>query len=276
MCGIGAVSLERGQAWDAWPLIRAMAVDLEERGPDAVGLGWIDPIEGWPWYWKTAGRPSKRIDRTDMPGGVRTALIHTRWATKGDPADAVNNHPVVAPGVLLVHNGVLTNDDDLFAMLGAERIGEVDSEALAALVSYGPELWDCHPAELWVLPEGRAAAAWLTTEDDSVHLVRAEGSPLVVGLLDGALVAASTRRAIRAGAKAADRRIFDCIDVPEGTYLRVAEGRIAEQRTFRTVPTPPPVVRPAPQRTVVSQASRDVDHARRRGEILFGNRRRAS
>ncbi|HEY76689.1 MAG TPA: hypothetical protein G4O00_11010 [Thermoflexia bacterium] len=55
-------------------------------------------------------------------------LGHTRMPTKGDPLRNVNNHPLRTEHVVGIHNGVISNDDELFARLGLPRAGEVDSE----------------------------------------------------------------------------------------------------------------------------------------------------
>jgi glucosamine 6-phosphate synthetase-like amidotransferase/phosphosugar isomerase protein len=60
-------------------------------------------------------------------------LGHTRMPTKGSRWRNVNNHPLVAGHVVGVHNGIIVNDDRIFAHTGLPRSGEVDSEVIFRL-----------------------------------------------------------------------------------------------------------------------------------------------
>jgi glucosamine 6-phosphate synthetase-like amidotransferase/phosphosugar isomerase protein len=63
-------------------------------------------------------------------------LGHTREPTKGSPQKNVNNHPIIRGDIIGVHNGTITNDDNIFAqqIIDGDRIGSVDSEAVIALL----------------------------------------------------------------------------------------------------------------------------------------------
>ena len=61
-------------------------------------------------------------------------LVHTRAATKGSPRQNVNNHPMYAGSAAVVHNGVISNDDELFKTLKLDRKAETDSDILRAIV----------------------------------------------------------------------------------------------------------------------------------------------
>ena len=57
--------------------------------------------------------------------------------TKGHPTILANNHPIRHGAVVGIHNGIIVNDDELFAGHGIERAEPemtVDSEAIFALV----------------------------------------------------------------------------------------------------------------------------------------------
>jgi len=70
-------------------------------------------------------------------------LGHTREPTKGDPANNLNNHPLIIEHQIGVHNGHIANDDALFAQFGFPRLGEVDSEIIFRLLNHIPP---GHPA----------------------------------------------------------------------------------------------------------------------------------
>lgn len=174
MCGIGAVSrAEHTGITHLKSLIVDLAKELEPRGHHATGFAWAHPDDGHPWYWKRPGRASVVASGVPLPNGVGSILAHTRWATNGNPKDNVNNHPMIAPGVTLVHNGILTNDLELLELLNVEAVSGCDSEALAWLVANGPEELGSEPWELLELVEGSAAIAWLDmTSPHVIHLAR--------------------------------------------------------------------------------------------------------
>jgi hypothetical protein len=142
---------------------------------------------------------------------------------------------------VLTHNGVVSNDDDLFRDLGVKRAGEVDSEAIAALLAYGGD----EPWRLLERVDCDAALAWLNADEPGVlHLARVVGRPLhVAKTKGGALVYASTATAIRQACEAARVRLDGAPRaVPEGTYLRVEGGRVVRQEKFRPLRKPTPKV----------------------------------
>lgn len=66
---------------------------------------------------------------------------HCRYETKGSYTNNFNNHPIIANNFVGVHNGVIRNDDELFAKYKTlsrnfVRSGEVDSEIIFRLIDY--------------------------------------------------------------------------------------------------------------------------------------------
>jgi len=174
--------------------------------------------------------------------GARTAILHTRWATKGATTNNLNNHPIDVHGIVGVHNGVLNNDDAIFDLLGSERFGEVDSEAAFALLNHANEL---SVTDRLTLLDGSAALAWLTVDDEGksdrvLHLARVRHSPLWLGqTAAGSTVFGSTLRTIQAGASAMKATLVFQHVVEEGTYIQVRRGVIQE---WADIPRPTPVV----------------------------------
>lgn len=239
MCGIITLSTAPASrlARDVRPLVRALLVAAESRGRHATGVGYLDPADSWPSYWRTAGRASRVCWSAPIPARAPVVIGHTRYATQGSPKDNRNNHPVVAPGIVAVHNGVVTNDDDILATLGYERSGAVDSEAWAALLSAGPEVLGASSVvDLLDVPRGRAALAWLSTEDALLRLARVQSSPLAIAhTAAGDFLAASTPHILRSAAAKIGLGLWGVETVPEGTYLEVDRGRIVTWERF----TPP-------------------------------------
>ncbi len=62
----------------------------------------------------------------------RTTILmgHTRWQTRGDAGNNLNNHPIKAKYTIGTHNGTITNADYLFWRYGLPREAEVDSEVI--------------------------------------------------------------------------------------------------------------------------------------------------
>jgi len=66
-------------------------------------------------------------------------LGHCRAQTKGTSEDRSNNHPIVTGKTVGIHNGIITNDEELWDILKAtkkpaERCGRVDSEIIFKLI----------------------------------------------------------------------------------------------------------------------------------------------
>lgn len=145
MCGIAgwiAFGEQRPPPGTASLLLLA----LEERGKNASGITYAPK-----WGCRSAGYikhhlPAEAfvVDKAvqkhlDVAGSSQICLVHTRSTTKGDEKTNTNNHPVFREGgkYILVHNGTLANDDEIFKELDVKRQAEVDTEAIAALLDMG-------------------------------------------------------------------------------------------------------------------------------------------
>lgn len=241
MCGIAGYSLSPDERVDSRVLATALLSRIEERGRHATGAAFFDG--GRAWVQKDPIPASTFIKDLDMSAEAPTAVLHTRWATKGSPKDNANNHPIEIPGRMLgVHNGCLWNDDALFEVIGrSKRIAEVDSEAIFAALSY---LDEKAPAALSRL-EGSAAVAWIEPEGDenTLHVARVEASPLIYGMTEaGSFVFASTEHALTGAVREAGMHLSGGpYALAEGTYLRVRHGAVVTKATFgesRTVRRP--------------------------------------
>lgn len=239
MCGIAGFYLTREDNLDARKVSRALLDQIVTRGRDATGAAWASRNGGGTTVRTVkAAKPAPLFTGyAQMRTTARTAILHTRWATKGSPTNPLNNHPLTSGPVTGVHNGHLSNDDALFADLGAKRAGQVDSEAAMALLASTRK----HPTTVLPRLRGRAALAWYDTRDRSLtlHLARVSESPLaIVQTKHGGVIFASTMPLLKAALKDLGVKAEFSADLLEGTYLKVRQGRIEEYQTFEPRPRP--------------------------------------
>jgi len=159
MCGILGIALQKGCEVNRPQLLshllRELLFESMARGSDATGVAFASGYR--------IGVIKNNVDATDFIADRAfnmacrryiklgnhvdhnmntTAVIgHTRAKTKGTPLVRYNNHPIVTPNIVGVHNGVITNDEALFAEYkrrfeSFERRGEVDSEIIFQLIDH--------------------------------------------------------------------------------------------------------------------------------------------
>jgi len=173
-----------------------------------------------------------------MDTGCRALLLHTRYATLGSPERNENNHPIVRPGVQMVHNGHVRNHWRLAQANKIARDAEVDSEVLAAIIELART--DDDALRAFATVEGTAAVAWLKDGDPIglLHAARLNGSPLVIAQTkDGDTIGCSTEYLMR---KACDHLgiALDWVEhLKEGEYITVRDGVIERFETFKTAPS---------------------------------------
>src|SRR5918995_189649 len=158
MCGIAGYSLSADSRVQRTLAAQALLAGIAERGADAVGYGWRAD-DGAVEVRKRRSGASALLDELTVPAQATQVLVHVRDYTKGHPRIEANNHPVRHGAVVGVHNGIIVNDEELFAAYGFEREEPemtVDSEAIFALVEHAGG----DPRVLEQL-RGSMATAWL-------------------------------------------------------------------------------------------------------------------
>jgi glucosamine 6-phosphate synthetase-like amidotransferase/phosphosugar isomerase protein len=203
---------------------------ISERGSDAAGYCYRGPDVALAIHKQRSGA-SRLLDSIRVPAHARQALVHVRDYTKGHPSLEANNHPVRHGSVVGIHNGIIRNDEEIFAEYGFERAAPkmtVDSEAIFALM----ELEQGSARALDKL-YGSMASAWMDErEPDVVYLARGMGRPLWIGEGRHALFFASTKAALElvesyAGVSLVSR------EISEGTLLSVTGGQVVRTESFR-------------------------------------------
>src|SRR3990167_143340 len=98
-------------------------------------------------------------------------LLHARAMTKGSEKHDENNHPVSKYGWVVVHNGHITNDDELFSYYKEPRYAEVDTAAIPLVLKQGTTYEDSL-RHLSIFSGQASIAAWSLDEPDKIALIR--------------------------------------------------------------------------------------------------------
>src|SRR5215472_13703685 len=180
MCGIAGYSVHRRSGVERTLAAQALLAAIAERGADAVGYAYRGPNETYPTVVKQRTPASQLLERVSVPETATQLLVHVRDYTKGHPSIAANNHPVRHGPVVGIHNGIITNDDELLAPHACARLEPemtVDSEAIFALAAHSRN--DARALENL---RGAMASAWIDArERDTIFLARAAGRPMWLG-----------------------------------------------------------------------------------------------
>ena len=193
LCGIAGYSLDPHSRVERTVAARALLAGIAERGADAVGYAYRSDRRVT--LHKQRSGASALLDRIHVPEDTTQMLVHVRDYTKGHPSLAANNHPIRHGAVVGVHNGIIENDEDLFAqyeIARAEPGMTVDSEIIFALV----ERFRGRTAEALQQLYGSMATAWLDEDRSELLLARGMGRPLWLGEGKHELFFASTRLAL--------------------------------------------------------------------------------
>jgi glucosamine--fructose-6-phosphate aminotransferase (isomerizing) len=244
LCGIAGYSLDRDSRVERTVAARALLAGIAERGADAVGYAYRGRGSAVTIHKQRSGATAL-LERIRVPQQATQLLTHVRDYTKGHPSLTANNHPIRHGAVVGVHNGIIANDDELFARHEIERAEPhmtVDSEIIFALA----ERSRGRTTEVLEQLDGTMATAWLDEERPELLLARGMARPLWIGLGRRELFFASTCLALElvesyAGMKLRKR------EVEEGTLMTVDRGRIVTRHSFRPgltfVDEPLPAVR---------------------------------
>ncbi|MFA5141220.1 MAG: glutamine--fructose-6-phosphate transaminase (isomerizing) [Elusimicrobiota bacterium] len=239
MCGI-VTYLGKQQAL---PLLLEGLKRLEYRGYDSAGIAVMDgqPVR----LMKSVGKISEleaRIDPVKFNGTA--GIAHTRWATHGKPNEA-NAHPHFSCDrkLFLVHNGIIENYLPLRRELeaaGHKFVSETDTEVLVHLVEANKKSGlDLTAAVQHALRRvvGTFGIAVLDQDEPGVIVVAKRGSPLIIGIGNDEILAASDVSAfVRLTKQVVYLNDNDVATLRRGDYSIVSiEGPAEVEREVETV-----------------------------------------
>ncbi|MDX6512000.1 MAG: hypothetical protein QOE36_1504 [Gaiellaceae bacterium] len=230
MCGIAGYCLSTESSVDRTLAAQALLAGIAERGADAVGYAHRGPGRSVTVHKQRSGATAL-LQEIQVPATTTQALVHVRDYTKGHPTIAANNHPIRHGRVVGIHNGIVVNDDDLFAEHGIERAEPemtVDSEIIFALAEQARGRTSQMLEQLY----GSMATAWLDEERPELVVARGMGRPVWIGSGRRELFFASTRRALELVEQYA-RISLRKTELRDGTLVAAVDGRVAARERFR-------------------------------------------
>ena len=195
MCGIIAYTGKQQTV----PVLMDGLRRLEYRGYDSAGVSVYSRKQLR--TWKSAGKIAAL--ESQLPGSVKATcgIGHTRWATHGAATDE-NAHPhnSTDDSISVVHNGIIENIDALKAKLQVGYKSETDSEILAHLLFQVIKTKKCTLVDAMREVLSRIVgtygiAAISTAEPENIVLARS-GSPVIIGIGEGEMLAASDMSAL--------------------------------------------------------------------------------
>ncbi|MBK5915329.1 glutamine--fructose-6-phosphate transaminase (isomerizing) [Rhodocyclus purpureus] len=186
MCGIVAAVADRNIVSVLLEGLRK----LEYRGYDSAGLALVN-AQGLQRL-RSVGRVAELAAQVEASAAAgNTGIAHTRWATHGAPCER-NAHPHVSGGLAVVHNGIIENHEALRGELraaGYTFTSDTDTEVVAHLIAHelktGADFFVAVRAAM-ARVQGAYALAVLRESEPGRIIVAREGSPLLIGLSEGA------------------------------------------------------------------------------------------
>lgn len=125
MCGIFGLVFNTARTPDD---LQTLARHAEQRGRDSSGLV---VARGDRYDVQRADFEIPKLLKKVTVGETRLVMGHSRLITNG----LADNQPVVRDGIIVIHNGIVVNFDDIWPTLGKTRELQVDSEVISAIAA---------------------------------------------------------------------------------------------------------------------------------------------
>ncbi len=203
MCGI--VCYVGRQA--ALPVLLEGLKRLEYRGYDSSGVALLE--DGQVHRFRAVGKIRElESELANWTSQAQAGIGHTRWATHGKPCvENAHPHSDCAGQIFVIHNGIIENYEALKQELthaGHVFLSETDTEVLAHLIEEAcrelPRLEDAVARALTKV-RGTFGIAVLSSNHPSSIIVARRSSPMILGIGDSGMFAASDVSALVAHTK---------------------------------------------------------------------------
>lgn len=205
MCGICGVKRFGDTPIDQ-AMIDMLILHNSNRGIDAAGVA-LQQEDGTVNVFKQDITPYQFVSgfayrewmKANLKPTTLIAIGHTRKATKGNPINNENNHPMFSGTTAVVHNGMIHNDDELFKEWKLERKAETDSDIFRAV--FDKEGFTAKAINMCTRMHGNAAFAAVNSNYPGKLLLARSGNPVELLANDDFMMFSSERgplyRAIR-------------------------------------------------------------------------------
>lgn len=251
MCGIGAIiNLPGAKKEDIINAVTNMAISLSERGEDATGIAFIKDnsyeILKKPLRAEVFVETDEYKDKINEWWDSKVIMIHARNATRGEPSNNYNNHPIESENFVVIHNGTITNES-LENFLNNLRKWDERIETDTYIINKMIEI-----AGIQSLPSIGGSIATIIYDKRNHKLVmfrNSETSPLKCGYSEDAnmLMFASTEKAISEALevkemlfglieKVKSRKMVETTDIPRDIILQTGLNRISFEKVIGTNP----------------------------------------
>lgn len=200
MCGIAGIRRYGNQLIEEH-MIRMFLTGLEHRGNDATGIamqrrdGHLHMLKMDIPAWRFVSHEMyKDFIAEHLNDDIIQVTLHTRAATKGNPREPKNNHPLYFDKGMVVHNGMIHNDDELFRTMDIKRRAETDTDVIRGII----DKYGLTEEAVFALNKmrGSAAIACMHPAFPGQMLLAKSGSPLQLGSTDDFFVFASEKHTI--------------------------------------------------------------------------------
>jgi glutamine---fructose-6-phosphate transaminase (isomerizing) len=195
MCGIFGVITKKTEEIDNISIqnqIETLFKSSEARGKDASGIALLTNEEIK--IFKAPITASKLIKQKNYQKIISQLadnneyiciIGHTRLATNGWQKNNDNNQPVLKNGYIVVHNGIITNENNIYKKFPElKKDYEIDTEVFILLldmyIKKGISLFDSLK-EIFKIIEGTISVCVLFEDKNQVLLISNNGSLYVVG-----------------------------------------------------------------------------------------------
>ncbi|MBQ8749578.1 MAG: glutamine--fructose-6-phosphate transaminase (isomerizing) [Clostridia bacterium] len=190
--------------------------ELEYRGYDSSGIAFLNTNKEIKVIKSTGKIENLEKNINNHEVSTECLIAHTRWATHGKISTS-NAHPHTSENVAIVHNGIITNYEELKNKLNSYKFyGECDSEVIAKLMDYNLQrsktALEAFCKTIKELKGSYAIECIVKGEYNTIFIARKE-SPIYVCKYKDTVIASS-----------------DLITFPKqtSTYFEVSENQICE------------------------------------------------